>query len=436
MMMNRRKTDITSIGQEEEKNKKSSGEQPLQISQERKVELVSSIENVGIIEKKDNNYYYQELKTSRWYDLMYGRKIRDIINEKKFINRSGGQFNNNNNNNNNNEQLQGKLLVSFSAHLTNVGDALRMLKENGLYAAPVFDETLGTGEKNANVCNYLGMVGVYEILAYLLAFFKDPKMVDTIVGKIKISTWNDSVDKTKNQDNDPVDKWSQFFKHTPIIDVLDALSSKRYKPYRVYLNDSMAFLCKILDQTNYSRVPVIDHDQIISMVSTSDLIRSIVYHREKLPSLFFTELGAFEHELIDTDYITATDDIKTAYVFDQLESKGKQSAAIVDSKTGSIHANFSITDIKGIVDTNIHDLQLSIKEFLSIHRSISKIGPITVTKETALIDMFKLMVDNQIHGIWVTSVDDPIIKTVGFVSYPSIIKFIYHLIQLSSQSNI
>ncbi|EFA76369.1 hypothetical protein PPL_10134 [Heterostelium album PN500] len=322
-----------------------------------------------------------ELKEEKeWINLLYSSRIIDILNSKKdflkhrrlsFENGENiNDFNSSNNNNKNDKDIkevnQSKevnenQLLSFSSHHTNVGDALRLLSQYHLFACPVFNED-DNGCENQKVYNYVGMLGIHEIVEYLLGCYKDRKKINSVVGVIHLDTWIDN--KHKLIEN------TEFFKITPVIDILKLVRNKT-SPTQLYLNDSLAVLIRVLTNSSSLRLPVINNDNIVGLVSTSDVLRILVENQTMLPKIFFKSIESLSHryKLIE-EFPKIRSDQPTTAAFDLLERENKPSLLVIDSNTNHVLANFSLSDLKVLVEHNIEDLMLPINEFIRNYKPI------------------------------------------------------------------
>ncbi|GAM28365.1 hypothetical protein SAMD00019534_115410, partial [Acytostelium subglobosum LB1] len=342
-------------------------------------------------------YKNDMISSIAYQNILFKTTIKDILETKSLNNRSQ--------------------LISISAH-DNVGNALTLLSRNGLFSAPVFKED-EESRSNCQSYNYLGMIGIHEIVEYLLGFFKNRQTVDTVVGPIQVDSWRD-ISSTLNTD---------VFQNTPIIDIIN-LSRKDYHPSKLYINDNLAMFARTMCLTRFNRLPVFQDDKVIGMVSATDLLERLLYV-SKLPSIYHTAIGALPKEVnfaID-QYVSVTDDTCTAAAFNLMESQCKQAILVTDSHSGKIVSNFSLSDLKGAIT---EDLKLPLSEYLCKYKP--KDHPLkSIGKDQSIEDAIRLLVDSHVHGIWITKEMKTPNDIQGYLSVKTLIGFIHQTVQIISQ---
>ncbi|KAF2071411.1 hypothetical protein CYY_007275 [Polysphondylium violaceum] len=371
-----------------------------------------------------SNLFFED---KRWLDLVFHTSVNEIANKKSLNN-----------------------LISIDSHTT-VGDTMVILKNNNIFSAPIFKENCvynsqgqsirvdngGEGDDWENkhyLSDYIGMLGVHEIIAFMIGIFFEEKTSYQLnyspystSETIEIETWK--LPKPKD-----ISKNSQFFKDTPILDLLNLAPPNPRKMDYIFSTDNMAMAIKVLSESKLTRLPIVKDNTIIGILSRTDILSKLVSNKQILPEIFHKPLSYFPRQhLLDSDYWSIYPDTTASFAFHIMEKKEKQSVAIVKDK--QLVSNFSLTDIKGIDESNILDLNLEIKDYLEkINKSIDKNKIVSATLNTSLIDVIQLIVQHKIHGLWIlrpTNQDSNHHDEIeGFISYKSILDIINNLIKL------
>ncbi|KYQ93850.1 hypothetical protein DLAC_11618 [Tieghemostelium lacteum] len=356
-------------------------------------------------------------KYKEFNDLIFHKKISEVLNGKK---------------------IQG--VVSIDGE-TNIVDTLEILKMNRVFSASIFvppesNPYNATKEFSKDlVGNYRGMIGTYEIVSFMLGFFfQDQAVISSSIlpgtdKKIVVDAWTNPKPKE-------IKKRYGYFKETPIVDIIRLsphLKENTELQCYCYTTDTISMALRQFSESHLTRLPVVDYDKIVGVLSRSDILKQLISKElvDKLPlGVFNSPLSALEGQLqINRDFWTIDESELASYAFQLMEEHKQQSIAIIRGKHQLV-SNFSLSDLRGITISNIEDLNLPLKEYLAtLDKPPGQI--ISITMQTTLLETIQLIIDSNIHGLWITTTDNTDSSNIiGYLSVKHLTDLIYHFIKL------
>jgi len=243
-----------------------------------------------------------------------------------------------------------------------VEEVLRILAENSISAAPVFDVSRQL---------VLGTISVLDLTIWIVRTFalsRDMHFDDMTIDM----QMNTPVKETMNWGLDPF--WP-ISRHQSIQELTDKFAFKVH------------------------RLPVVDLDyHICGAVSQSDVIHFLTVHQDKLNHL--TSKSLKELNLSEGPVTSVSDKALLIHAFSQIVETQYTGIAVVDA-SGKLVSTISASDIKGITRENFKStLLMPLERFAS-----TKIPPQTLSGDSTLGDVISRMAEMKIHRIFVVDSD-------------------------------
>lgn len=313
-----------------------------------------------------------------------------------------------------------KSLVSISEDAT-VQDYLHKLASNELTAIPVFSEESK---------NWTGIVSTYDLLVFTI--FRDVfKVLDTVDSQFESGIRNlepEVANEAWQTFLKYEDQQKEFFK-SPLKQVLGQ-NAESTKPFLIHSGDLLSDLLAKFTESNLHRILVVDESHVAisdwtrayTMITQTDVLDYIHSNNEILGKKDWEELlqvqtGHVEelsrsHESDPVQatqgakhVITVPDKIETIVAMRKMYLNRVSSLAIVN-EPGKIIGNFSVSDIKLILNQDLETLKLPILDYLEHNWNAKKrltydqavrcaypMEPLKLSIETMLKD--------RIHHVWI-----------------------------------
>ncbi|KAJ3120407.1 hypothetical protein HK098_004636 [Nowakowskiella sp. JEL0407] len=354
---------------------------------------------------------------------------------------------------------------------TSLENVLELLSDADILAVPVFKNP----ETNPKQKIFTGIVSVYDILVYTV-FQNVFKSLEAL--KENIDQGFETYLKINREEN-------EFFA-TPVGNLV-GLTPESTTPFTLHSSDPISSLLQIFTSGAYHRILIINDEALINsalrpdseltgpviessivLISQTDLIRFLIecavatkngdktVGEGKLTLSQRDEIGNAVLQLFDTpirevdefainrwardvlglkekdddpiakqkriisvqDSMTAIAALRTLYV-------NQVTAVAVVDKHGSLVANLSASDLRGMKKATLESLTLNVFEFLETYakRTSTQIKADqlkTVTEDSTFYDALAMITNSYIHRVWITSDDD---KPVGVVTLTDILGF-------------
>mmetsp|Transcript_7993 Transcript_7993/g.8820 ORF Transcript_7993/g.8820 Transcript_7993/m.8820 type:complete len:359 (+) Transcript_7993:54-1130(+) len=290
-----------------------------------------------------------------------------------------------------------KPLVTINA-TSSIADAIKVLADNKILSAPVVEDGLGFP-------SYRGFIDMFDILRVILKIYSKDKYTT-------VEEW--WRDYTTNVTELQVK--SSILKTTTVLTALGDTSSV----YNAYEFDTP--LSQILNdfQKGIHRVAVGKDGKLTSILSQSTVLRYLaknVSHlskyakRETVMNIGIGTIGT--GSLLKINYTTPT--IEAFYM---LYLNNKSALPIVDNE-GTLLANLSISDLRGISTRNFASLLLPVLEFISCQVSEFR-PPITVDISDPFETVLLKLAATKVHRVWVKNNAE----LAGVISLTDVMKII------------
>jgi CBS domain-containing protein len=256
---------------------------------------------------------------------------------------------------------------------TTVRDALQILAKNNILSAPVSENNF-----------FLGFVDVLDITGYAIAvqktnpfdfsatsslFFDSP-----IKAVINFSGWDNPVTVTEK---------------STVLEVMVALSITAQQPRRPVPH----------------RVAVLENGKFSNVISQSDVITFASKHFNLFGGLANKTLK--ELNLLHSNIMVRLDSSFSDAV--EILYNNRVSGIALVTEEGKLAANFSASDLRGLVPEAFEIFYGSILQFLVKGTTSSKLGaPIKCSENTTLAEAIQLLATNHVHRLYVcTEYDYP-----------------------------
>jgi len=274
-------------------------------------------------------------------------------------------------------------VIALNAN-TLIQEALRTLAINNIISAPVID---------TNNNRFIGFLDLIDIASYAWHVYRQQSPNYWSGGfRFSESSTATSFFSTPVRDVINFSWWNQVLttkESDSLADVIETFSSRYYKPHRVGVLDSLGQFTNIITQT--------------------DLVQFAFQNIGILPfaSKTVSELGIarppilipVESSLIDTINVIVSNRVSGLGLIDQ---------------RGKLAANFSASDLRGMVPNTFNCFNEPALTYLSLGRFLA---PITCSENTLLSDLVSLFAREKIHRVYV--VDEE--RVTGVISLSDII---------------
>ncbi|RGB33119.1 hypothetical protein C1646_625569 [Rhizophagus diaphanus] len=204
------------------------------------------------------------------------------------------------------------------------------------------------------------------------------------------------------------------------IEVVMTLDADR-ESYRMFKADANEPILSVLEafSNGIHRCLVIDYtDKVLPYVLTqTDIIRYIQANPECLSGIDLNRSLESFGLAEPRDVVIGKDNETALNVYRRMAEKSLTGIPIIQHDTEKLMGTLSVSDLRGLNYESINNLVLPVLKFLAVPEST--LNPITVTKDVALKDALKTIVDNHIHRLWVVNEDK---KVDNVISLTDLIK--------------
>jgi len=189
----------------------------------------------------------------------------------------------------------------------------------------------------------------------------------------------------------------------------------------VIQNESSLFeICKLFAK-GIHRIPILDQNKVVAIISQSTVISFIHQKTSKFPAIaskILKELGIYNKQVVSIPPETVT--VKALHLL--LE---KKFSAVVVVKQKEPIANFSVSDIRSLDSNNFVDLTLKVQDYLQDRGKFNP--PISLSPTATIKDLLELLTKNALHRVWI--VDNNEVQ--GLTTLTDVIKYL--MIQFQQQ---
>jgi CBS domain-containing protein len=206
----------------------------------------------------------------------------------------------------------------------------------------------------------------------------------------------------------------------PIAQVCD-LSSAEDNEYKLFdQRTNLLEIANYLSKGNHHRVLVVDMEddnKPVGIISQMDIARWLAKHAENVPVALRT---------LDAKNIMAPNPLcvrEGDMALSALQKcvKHHYSGVGVVANNGSLVANISLSDLRGLVPETGNRLKLPVMRFLNETHLVVK-EPVTVAADTPFTGLVKLLCQNHIHRLYVVDNDR---KPTGLISLTSLLEVLF-----------
>ncbi|CAB4375610.1 unnamed protein product [Rhizophagus irregularis] len=281
------------------------------------------------------------------------------------------------------------LLIAAKPTIT-VREALKKMEEHNITSLPIYSHDSDS---------IVTIVNLVDVLNYIIKEAVADEKLPSKLDSEKSLSLNNQIEVVMTLDADR--ESYRMFKadaNEPIISVLEAFSNGIHR-------------CLVIDYTD--KVPPY-------VITQTDIIRYIQANPECLSGIDLDRslegfgLSGPRNVVIGKDNETALN------VYRRMAEKSLTGIPIIQHDTEKLIGTLSVSDLRGLNYESINNLVLPVLKFLAtLPKAESTLNPITVTKDVALKDALKTIVDNHIHRLWVVNEDK---KVDNVVSLTDLIK--------------
>lgn len=276
-------------------------------------------------------------------------------------------------------QIEGvkKNVISVSS-TDSISKVMEILAKNGITSVPVY-----SGEKS----NFVGFVDVLDLAVHIVRVFaqnyeKHPHLYDP-------------------------KELERMLSHQ-VSEVINASKRNPFMPVDSSWN--LSFLINSYLRYGIHRVLVIEDNEVVGLVSQSDVIRFLFANRNKLKGILDKSLKDLGIDYGNVIFVSNEDTLMKA--FTTILKHNVTGIAVVDPK-GELVNNLSASDLKGVTETNFFKLEAQIHQILL---STSKLPPVTCTPDSKLIEILSIIEKTGVHRVYVVDKEKKPIQVITLTS--------------------
>ncbi|KAI9004696.1 hypothetical protein HDU85_000911 [Gaertneriomyces sp. JEL0708] len=341
-----------------------------------------------------------------------------------------------------------------------VGEVLCMLRKEGILAAPVWKQSEDVAGRE-----YTGIISVYDILAYTVF----QKLFDKISSPPSAKeTAEPDAEQFTSLLEDVKESQDQFFS-TPVKEIV-GLTREGQQAWTIYSSNPVSNVLQLFTGgNNYHRVLILDEDVLnasasgrddgpgptappegssITMITQTDLLTFILDNEELRPLLtkiLQTPASSLSITVTPTSedptqpsgtrprrVITVPDTFTALAAFRTMYTHRVSAVAII-ADSGSLCANLSASDLRGISQSNIECLLDNVYTFLEVDtrrrddqvkadqlKFVSEVRDSNADAQSipTVGEVVDLMLGSRIHRVWIVDGDD---RPTGVVTLSDIL---------------
>jgi len=291
---------------------------------------------------------------------------------------------------------RGQKIISIPNNST-LTEAIHILSVNNILSAPVEDIQAKDPKER-----FIGFLDMMDILGYILKLYSEEKETD--IGTLHV--WCRDIHKLSF-------KGKEFAHHN----VKDCINFSESNPFLSVDGDSLLPKLLYILHKGVHRAAVVNHaneiQHIVSQTNVVGFLARKINHFGNMASIPIEGMNLGQH----TRIITITSEARAINAFYQMWTNNVSSIGVVD-KSGSLLANLSISDLRGLKQENFQVLLLPVLEFIEVFVKDKVIPPITVTFQSTFEYVLLKLAATHSHRVWVVDNNN---RPVGIISLTDII---------------
>jgi len=277
---------------------------------------------------------------------------------------------------------------------TTVSQAIKALAQNEILSMPVWNKADGF---------YLGFLDYLDILSFAINMYIEGNQVS----ETQYGAYCTDISILRHR--------GVRFGMKPVKEIINVSKKDQFIP--VYAHGSVYQLIEGVFYKGIHRVPVMDeNNKIISIVTQSDMLNFLTKQME----ILVKDLGNITINQLDLgtkNVITMSANAQAIHAFYLMYAHKVSAVAIVNS-LGSMIANLSASDIRGLEQQHFESLLLPVTQYISNQMGKVK-APITCSLNTDFQTVLLKMSLFRIHRIWIVDEND---KPIGVISQTDVMK--------------
>jgi len=242
--------------------------------------------------------------------------------------------------------------------------AMEILGKGGISSAPVWDNEMNS---------FIGFVDVLDLTIFVSYVFHEnfqrhPHLYD------------------------PKELRKRF--EMPVKDVINA--SKRDPFWTLDGNESVGFLINCFLKDGIHRVPVVDNEKLIGIVTQSDVVSLLARNSQQISiaSKKLYELGLDQFPLV-----TIKNDATLIDALNAMVTNDVTGLAVVDFKDGHLINNLSCSDFKGVTEQNFFRLEAQLHQIFMA--ATQKKPPVTCSRFATLGEVINTVEKTGVHRVFI-----------------------------------
>jgi len=265
-----------------------------------------------------------------------------------------------------------------------VSSAFQVLSKRGITAIAIYDE-----QKDI----FLGFVDTIDLAVFVVQVFLDNHAKHPHL-------------------YDPKELDQRF--QLPLQEVINASRRNVLKP--IDKKENLSFLIKNFVQFRVHRVPVSDEGRIIGIVSQSDIVKYLLFHKDLYKEFMIQKISDLLPNVAYKPLVSIRYDHTLLQAFTTIISSGITGLPVTDLH-GRLVNNLSASDLKGITEQSFFKLEIPIHEILSYRTG--KLPPVVCTDKSTLMDVMEKINKTGVHRVWMVDED---FHPIGVVTLTDILQ--------------
>ena len=281
------------------------------------------------------------------------------------------------------------------APTASVEEAVKLLSEHKIQSCPVIKFN-----KDAPKFECVGMVDMLDIASYVVSVAPtDRELEDHELKRLEMA--------------------GRAMSLVPITRVIDHSGRDPLMP--LYENSPLSEVCSLFGQ-GIHHVVIFNQEseEVVNVYSQTDLIKFLVGHLHMGESKAVSSKTAGELGIGASGIVKVSSSSTVIEGLRLMQKEKISSLALVDPLTDRLVGNFSASDLVGLYQEHFPSFKSSLKDFLETH-SEKSLSPNCARLDSTLLDIVKLLDENNLHHLWV--VDDDF-KPTGIISITDICRAI------------
>jgi len=284
-----------------------------------------------------------------------------------------------------------------------IEEGLSVLSTNKILSAPVLDNT--TGE-------ILGLVDMLDLVTFVLSQYQNSNFI-----KISYNKGEDvqTIWKTWCQDRDELQSRGSRLTKQPITSCMNISMSN---PMCSVNHDSSLTQLLFLFRKGVHRVVVVNKNgEPVNIASQSNLIRLLAKNIHRFGKIAQATIQSIGIGI--GSCITINETAEAVHAFHLLKLNAVSAVGIVNS-SGTLLANLSVSDLRGLDSSNFDRLSMPVMDYLQKYTE-TLIPPLTCTLSTTFETVILKLAATGAHRLW--NVDE-YGRPIGIISLTDVMKLL------------